>query len=289
MSNYKSLSLGTNVVKYVEVGSGEPMVFLHNAGSGHWIWHYQIQHFAKKYRVLAFDMLGFGASDRPNVAYNLNFYTQMIDEILVQLNLRNVVLVGNCIGAATALEYAIRDPSRLKALILFNLCGGRDMMTPSVRMVSIALPNFLEPIHRVVLQTLERSPWVISAARRTTYASPLDSSDPVALAERKQEGNPAQTQSGLNVIKGLSSFNKFSHDFIRPPFLPPIAVFWGRQNCVLPVNNGLRFCTRLRPTRTYIIENTGHMSMAERPKYVNAQMENFLNLIGTDNPVSAKH
>ncbi len=33
----KSLSLSSNTVKYVEVGSGEPMLFLHNGGSGHWV------------------------------------------------------------------------------------------------------------------------------------------------------------------------------------------------------------------------------------------------------------
>ena len=69
----KSLSIGSNTVKYVEFGSGDPMLFLHNGGSGHWVWHYQIQHFANKYRVFAFDMLGCGASDRPNVTYDLNF------------------------------------------------------------------------------------------------------------------------------------------------------------------------------------------------------------------------
>lgn len=272
----KSLSLGPGTVKYVEVGSGEPMLFLHNGGSGHWVWHYQIQHFAKKYRVYAFDMLGCGASDRPNVTYDLDFYTRMIDEILVQLKLENVILVGNCVGAAAVLEYGIRNSSRLEALILFNLCGGHDMMTPLVRLASLPLPSSLEPVHRVALKVFEHTPGVLASAVRTNYAAPPDPTDPVFLAETQEAHNPAQTESRLNLKKGLPSFNKLSHDFVRPTHLPPTMVFWGQQNRVLPLANGLRFCERLQPNRTNIVENTGHLPMAEKPEYVNLKIENFL-------------
>ena len=272
----KSLSLGSNTVKYVEVGSGEPMLFLHNGGSGHWVWHYQIQHFAKKYRVFAFDMLGCGASDRPNVTYDLNFYTQMTDEIIARLNLQNLILVGNCVGAATALEYASRNSSRLKALILFNLCGGPHMMRPLVRSASYSLPDFLEPVHRSTLKIFEHIPGAIKSAVRTNYAALPDPTDPVFLAESKEARNPAQTQSRLNLMKGLPSFNKFSHDFVRPSHLPPILVFWGQQNRVLSLAGGLRFCERLRPTRTHVVEDAGHLLMAEKPDNVNLQIENFL-------------
>lgn len=275
----KSLTLGSKTVKYMEVGSGEPMLFLHNGGSGHWIWHYQIQHFAKKYRVFAFDMLGCGASDRPNVIYDLNFYTQMTDEIIEQLNLQNLILVGNCVGAATALEYASRNSSRLKALILFNLCGGRHMMTPLVRWASFSLPDFLEPIHLTALKIFEHIPYVIKAAVRTNYATPPNPTDPVFLEESQEASNPAQTKSRLNLTKGLSTFNKFSHNFVRPSHLPPIVVFWGQKNRVLPLAKGLRFCVRLQPTRTHIIENAGHLPMAEKPDYVNKRIENFLSSI----------
>jgi pimeloyl-ACP methyl ester carboxylesterase len=279
----KSLSLGSKTVKYVEVGSGEPMLFLHNGGSGHWIWHYQIQHFARKYRVLAFDMLGCGASDRPDVTYDLNFYTQMTDEIITQLNLQNPILVGNCVGAAVALEYASLNSSRLKALILFNLCGGHHMMTPLVRWASLPPPDFLEPVHWAMLKMFEHTPGVIKSIVRINYAAQPDPTDPVFLAESKGASNPAQTQSRLNLMKGLSSFNKFSHDFIRPAHLPPTVVFWGQKNRVLSLSNGLRFCERLQPTRTHIVENAGHLLMAEKPDYVNLQIENFLsNLIGHD-------
>lgn len=104
----------------MEVGSGEPILFLHNGGSGHWIWHYQIQHFAKKYRVFAFDMLGYGASDRPNVIYDLNFYTQMTDEIIEQLNLQNLILVGNCVQnlLLEGQRILFRNPKILLSLLM---------------------------------------------------------------------------------------------------------------------------------------------------------------------------
>jgi len=285
----KSMSLGSNTVKYVEAGSGEPLLFLHNGGSGHWVWHYQIQYFAKKYRVLAVDMLGCGASDRPNVAYDLNFYTDMTGEIIKTLNLQNVILVGNCVGAAAALEYATLNPARLRALILFNLCGGHDMMSPFVRWASLPMPGILKPIHKSALKVFEHTPGIIKSAVRTNYAARPDPADPVYLSESKEAVNPAQTQSRLNLMNGLASFNKFSHDFDRPSQSLPIAVFWGQKNRVLPLEKGLQFCERLRPAQTNIIKNAGHLVMAERPETVNSQIENFLHKLNNKVSLPAKH
>lgn len=272
----KSLSIGSNTVKYVEFGSGDPMLFLHNGGSGHWVWHYQIQHFANKYRVFAFDMLGCGASDRPNVTYDLNFYTQMTGEIIAKLNLKNIILVGNCVGAAASLEYASRNSNRLKALILFNLCGGQRMMTPMVHLASLPFPDFLYTVHWATLKAFEYTPGLMKSVVRTNYAERPDTNDPVYLAEMKEAYNPAQTKSRLNLMKGLHSFNKFSHDFDRPLHLPPTAVFWGQKNRVLPLANGLQFCGRLQPTQTHVVQNAGHLLMAEKPDYVNSQIDKFL-------------
>jgi pimeloyl-ACP methyl ester carboxylesterase len=277
----KSLKLGANTVKYVDAGSGETMLFLHNGGSGYWVWHYQIQHFAKKYRVLAFDMLGCGASDRPNVPYDLKFYTDMVDQIIKKLDLQNVILVGNCVGSGAALEYALLHPGKLKALIVFNLCGGPEMMTPLVRLASLSMPNIFDPIHWAALKIFEHIPGVIDSAVRTNYAVNPDTNDYVFIEEIKAANNPSQTRSRINLKKGLASFNKFSHDFVVSEYLPPTKVFWGQNNKVLSAKNGLQFCERLQPEQFEIIEKAGHLAMAEKPDYVNSQIERFLTNLNT--------
>lgn len=272
----KNLLIGPYNLKYVEAGSGEPMLFLHNAGSGHWIWDHQIRHFAQNYRVFAFDMLGCGASERPDKPYDLDFYTRMTADIIEQLNLKDVTLFGNCVGAAAVLEYASRDSSRVKALVLFNLCGGHHMMTPLVRLVSMPMPQYLKPTHRMILKSFRHAPGVVKAAVRRNYATLPKPADPVYATELKEALNQAQTNSRLNLMQGLATFNKFSHEFARPSHLPPTIVFWGRQNRVLPLVNGLRFCEHLRPAQMHIVEDAGHLPMAEKPGYVNAQIKNFL-------------
>lgn len=250
------------------------MLFLHNGGSGHWVWHYQIQHFAKNYRVLAFDMLGCGASDRPDVTYDLGFYSTMARNILEQLDLKDVILVGNCVGAAAALECASRDSSRLKALVLFNVCGGHQMMSPMVRLASLPLSH--RATHQAALNVFRRTPKLVTAAVRTNFATPQDSSHPVYAAEIKEAFNPLQTASRINLTKGLASFNKFSQNFDRAEWLPPVAVFWGKENKVLPLAKGLQFCDRLKPDQQHIISNAGHLVMAEKPSTVNTRIEAFL-------------
>ncbi len=253
------------------------MLFLHNGGSGHWVWQHQVQHFAKDYHVFAFDMLGCGASDRPNTTYDLDFYAQMTNDIMKKLNLQNVILVGNCVGAAASLEYASLDSSRVKALILFNLCGGHDMMSPLVRWVSTPMPKPLQHVQKKALKVFRRIPGMVASAVRTNFAGKPNPKDPVFIAETIEANNPKQSDSRLNLMNGLSSFNKFSSKFVRPESLPPVLVFWGQENRVLPVSKGLRFCERLQPTKTHTINGAGHLLMAEQPSLVNAYIETFLN------------
>jgi pimeloyl-ACP methyl ester carboxylesterase len=275
----KSLLFRGHSIKYLEAGRGPSMVFLHNGGSGHWIWKYQIEYFARTHRVLAPDLLGCGQSDRPTLPYDLNLYADLVHGFLESLGLHEVILVGNCVGAAAALESTMRDPSRVSALILFNLCGGPHMMHPMVRLVSsgASLPRGLENGHRWMLNFFSRLPGVRRSALRTNYGIRAPNrQDPVYMAESLEAANPAQAQPRINLIRGLPSFNKFSHDFPRPAVLPPTYVIWGEKNRVLPARKGARFCERLRPDRREFVPGAGHMVMSEEHAHVNAAMTDFL-------------
>ncbi len=95
-------------------GSGAPVVFLHNGGGNLWNWAHQLEHFSSRHRVIAADLPGFGRSQRPSGPLYLDDFVEGVAGLLKALDLDRPVLVGNCIGASIALDYALRQPEAVR-------------------------------------------------------------------------------------------------------------------------------------------------------------------------------
>ena len=109
-------------IRLMRGGSGAPMLFLHGGG-GVGIWLPCMARLAKKFDVLAPEHPGFGESDTPEwldtIADLANFYLELLD----QLDLRGVHLVGSSLGGWIAAELAVRIASRLASLTLVGAAG----------------------------------------------------------------------------------------------------------------------------------------------------------------------
>ena len=115
-------------IYYYENGVGESLLFLHNAGSDHRIWDFQLEYFSRKNHVIALDSLGYGKSDSPKINYTLSMYTEMVARTVEQLSLSPVTIIGNCTGASMALNYALEHPEKVKRLILFNIATEKTIL-----------------------------------------------------------------------------------------------------------------------------------------------------------------
>ena len=78
---YKHVEINGVDVAYVDSGGdGPPLVFVHGLSSYTAYWEYQLPHFAKKYRVLALDLPGYGASGRPDAACTPPWYADLVSD-----------------------------------------------------------------------------------------------------------------------------------------------------------------------------------------------------------------
>ena len=107
---------------YIEAGEGEPVVFIHGSGpgaSGHSNFKQNYPVFESAgYRVIVPDLPGYGASDKPETAYTLDFFVNALSGLLDALDIQRCVLVGNSLGGAIALKMALDQPKRVSRLVL---------------------------------------------------------------------------------------------------------------------------------------------------------------------------
>ena len=112
-------------VAYVDSGGkGQPVVFVHGLSSYMGFWEYQLPHFAKeRYRVVALDLPGYGASGRPDAPYTPPWYADFLADFFDVVQIPKATVVGHSMGGQIALTMALAHPERVSALVLSAPAG----------------------------------------------------------------------------------------------------------------------------------------------------------------------
>ena len=129
-----SVSGSAQRIHYHEQGEGEVVIFLHGAGtgaSGYSNFKGNYPAFAQAgYRCIVPDLLGYGLSSKPDIEqYDLDFFIAGVKGLVDALGLKHITLLGNSLGGAVALGYALAHPQDVKRLILMAPGGVEDLDT----------------------------------------------------------------------------------------------------------------------------------------------------------------
>lgn len=262
----RDVDLGDGVrVAVFEAGplAAPPIVLLH--GIGHWTqaaWDRMAPLLAGDYRLVALDLPGFGESSKPDVRYDLAFFTRVLGALVDRLPLVRFALVGNSLGGLIAASYAAEHPERVSVLALIAPAG--FLRTPGVVTRVFALAPLLE---RLRLRTPR---WIV---RRTIRAA---THDPTVIGEDVYERAYVLTQDPLvrrafgrvyagarrEVLDMRTLHARFAG------YAGPALLFWGRHDRYLPVA-GLERARRVYPQAAVTaLEHCGHLPQVEDPHSV---------------------
>ncbi len=111
-----------------EGGAGDTVLFLHGAGGSNW--SPLLETLAQTHRVIAPQHPGFGRSSIPDWMMTVGDLAFFYLDMLKQLDVHDVHLVGHSLGGWTAAEIAIRDTARLKTISLLAPAGVRSPDVP---------------------------------------------------------------------------------------------------------------------------------------------------------------
>ncbi|MBP8057593.1 MAG: alpha/beta fold hydrolase [Chloroflexi bacterium] len=129
-------------------GATKTIMFLHGYAGVLESWEFQINHFARSYRVVAPDLRGHGQSDAPYTQYTMPELVSDIQAIVEDLELpEQFTLVAHSFGGSIAVEYANAHPERLEKLVLIATAG--EFPLPKIAHLLLRLPlDFLRPLWR---------------------------------------------------------------------------------------------------------------------------------------------
>jgi pimeloyl-ACP methyl ester carboxylesterase len=104
------------LLHYEIAGQGQPFVMLHAGVADHRQWSNEFAHFAQSFRVLRYDLRGYGRSEPVDGEFShLQDLTALLDHLRLE---QPLILMGCSMGGGLAMDFALTYPSRVKALIM---------------------------------------------------------------------------------------------------------------------------------------------------------------------------
>ncbi|HEY6549684.1 MAG TPA: alpha/beta fold hydrolase [Solirubrobacterales bacterium] len=259
-------------VNYAEIGTGDPIVFVHGI-SGSWQnWLENLPHFGRNRRAIALDLPGFGASPMPSWPIDMPAYGRLLHDFCEKLGVGSgATLVGNSMGGLVAAEAVLSAPGRFDRLVLVSAAGFINTWLPHQRGTATSHawntfgPYFGAAARFVVSHRRFRYGMFRFFVR---YPSRLR---PELLWE--------QMASGLSCPGFADSLDAVieydARDRLEEIKIPTMIV-WGTDDWVIPSMAAFSYQRRIPHSRLEIFEHTGHVPQLERPARFNALLDEFL-------------
>lgn len=269
MATFDSKYVVANGIRthYLEAGSGDPLILIHGGGAGadgYSNWHSTIPFYAKQFRVLAIDLLGFGKNEKPDPAkftYSQEARNDHLTGFIEALGLRGVTLVGNSMGGATSIGATVKRPDLIGKLILMGSAGVTRHLPDAVRalfqfdytregMIKLMriLCNDTFPIDEAMVA--RRMATALEPATRQAYGATLDW---------------VKKQGGLY----------YERDYMAQIKVPTLIVN-GKDDKVVSLDDAMEFLKIIPRSWAYFIPECGHWAMLEHPADFATATTNFI-------------
>jgi pimeloyl-ACP methyl ester carboxylesterase len=261
--------IGDAELHWVELGTGRPLVLLHGLCDSHRTWFPVAPALAQSRRVLMLDLAGCGESSRPDASYTLDWHANLVGAWLETLGLDQVDLVGHSFGGGVAQWMLLRHRHRVRRLGLESSGGlGREVGT-ALRWASF--PFFVERFGQPFMR--------FGTTRALNAAGGAFSDDEIAMLAR-YNGMPgtarAFSRSVRDVINGWGQHRNFLDRAYEVPTLPPVAIFWGDKDPLIPVSHGIEAASLIEGAALTRFPGVGHFPHRQVPVRFVHTLEAFL-------------
>ena len=213
------------------------------------------------YRVLAPDLLGFGASPMPlDLDYGPDLWSRQAWQILDDRGIERIAVVGNSMGARIALTLALARPGRIRGLILLS-----TRMTPTSSAAQALLRAYTPSVEG--MEHLLRECFVTDPALVT----------PETVRMRYEaSARPGAHEAMQRVFAGLAACGPGPAEGDLAAVTAPVMLLHGGEDRIVPSGDGARLAALLPHADLHVLGGTGHWLQIERAGTVNALITDFL-------------
>lgn len=260
------LSIDGVRVRYVDEGTGSPVVLVHGFASSLETWTAVIPQLVEHgHRVIALDLRGFGWTDRPPGDYSSEAQARLVLGLMDQLGVERAAVVGHSYGAGVTLRLALIAPERVTRIALYD-AWAYDGQLPAFFHVARA-----DGVGEAMFATWygERTEDRMALAFHDQDYVTIELIDAVEAALRR----PGTYAAALAAVRAMHYEQvEAQYRTVEQPAL----LLWGREDRVTPLEIGERLVRELPGARLVVYPGCGHFPMIEHAAQSTAELVRFL-------------
>lgn len=270
-------------LKYVDEGpsEGPVIVFVHGMPTNSWLWRKIIpQLSAAGIRVIAPDLLGFGASDKPTDLhqYTLEKQASRLLALLAHLNIQRWTQVGHDLGGPWTWEVVDRATSKIERLIILNTSAYRRGFNPPMMVKIMNTPIGKIMLGAMASQTFGPAMVGILFRMFTANSAIMDKDAVEGYWRPMHEGTTVPFRQFVGNFPNLyAQFDRYQAAFRR--LNVPVLVIWGKKDDVLNGDQLVpQFAADLRipATNIHLIEDAHHFLPEEKAPEIATRIIAFM-------------
>lgn len=261
-------------------GQGPAVLFIHGIGDSSGAWQDILPMLARDHTVIAPDLLGHGASDKPRADYSVAAYACGMRDLLAVLDIERVTVVGHSLGGGVALQLAYQYPELCERLVLVSTAGaGRDV-APILRAVASPAAELMLPLV-TPFAGLAPVAWTLRAAgallRR--FGSPLGDGVEDLITGYRRLRDPATRSAFLRTLRAVVDPHGQVITMLDRSYLVrdiPTQLIAGDHDPVIPVRHAEVAHAALPGSRLTVFAGANHFPHRHDPGRFVAVLREFL-------------
>lgn len=248
-------------IDYTDTGTGDTtLLFVHGWCINKTYWEKQVAYFGKRYRVVTIDLPGFGKSGRNRKDWSTAAYGQDIKNVIAQLKLKNVILIGHSMAGDIILQGAVDAPQNVLALVgvdNFKSVGiaSKDSVKDK-KEYDEAIGAMKKNFKAVAFDWFNKQLFYKTTPKsiRDRVLNDVAHSDStIAIAALAWDSNFSESNELMKLKKKLYLINS---DYVP--------------------NDTTGLVKKKIPYKLFIVHDTGHFPMIEKPEDFNRQLDNVI-------------
>ncbi|MBS3922431.1 MAG: alpha/beta hydrolase [Nitrosarchaeum sp.] len=250
-----------NKIRYLESGySKHVLVLIHGLGASAERWNKVIPIFAKQYRVIVPDLIGYGYSDKPVADYTPDFFSSFLENFLVALQITRPIIIGSSLGGQIAADYTSAHSNEVEKLILVSPAGSMKQSTPALDAYIMAALYPNDESAKNVFELMESS------------GHEVDSQIIQGFIDRMKL--PNAKLAFMSTVLGLKNSDVITSKLNS--ITCPTLVIWGSKDPVIPIQYAENFLSNIKDCRFFRMDNCGHTPYVQDPETFSSVVLEFL-------------
>jgi pimeloyl-ACP methyl ester carboxylesterase len=269
-------------IAYRTAGCGPVLVLLHGMAGSSFTWRYVLPELARRFTVVAPDLLGHGDSDKPRTEYSVSAHANVVRDLLAALGHTRATLLGQSYGGGVAMQLAYQYPDRCERLILVSSGGLGREVSPLLRGLAVPgaaqlFPLVCSPAHRRLGERLARAAMRLGLRAAPVVEEIWRSYATLADADARQAF--FRTLGGVIDVDGQSVS---ATDRLYLASHVPTLIVWGADDRLIPVEHAHAAHAAIPGSRLTVFDGVGHFPHSEAPERF---VETVLAFVESSSPV----